>query len=280
MASGDAVAVAADVRSGWDCHAHLFGPYARYPLAPDRSYTPPEASLSDCVAVQADLGLQHCVLVQPSAYRIDYSLVLDTLGLRPRWRAVLVSNDASTAQMRSWRALGVRGLRFSHRSDPAGNFPGSALMADLQTLAPRMADAGLHAELWTDCAALPGIAPILRALPVPLVLDHMAGFDHRAGVDAPGFRLVRELMAQRPVWVKLCAYRNLRDAPDPQIGRDFMHALCQANAGQLVWGSDWPHLNLQPPPVTRNLFDQFRGWAADLALVQQILVHNPARLYG
>ncbi len=271
---------AANTRHGWDCHAHLFGPYARYPLAAERSYTPPEATLPDCVAMLEQLDLRHCVLVQPSAYRADYSLVLDTLGLRPDWRAVLVSQDASTELMRRWRSVGVRGLRFSHRSGPAGNFPGSALLADLQALAPRMADAGLHAELWTDCAALPDIAPILRALPVPLVLDHKAGFVHHAGVHAVGFELVLELVAQGPVWVKLCAYRNLRDAPDPQVGRDFLRALSQANAAQLVWGSDWPHLNLQPTPVTRDLFSQFRDWAENPALVHQILVDNPARLYG
>jgi predicted TIM-barrel fold metal-dependent hydrolase len=278
MTSAEAVA---DARlRGWDCHAHLFGPYQRYPLAPQRSYTPPEASLPDYLAVQAQLGLRHCVLVQPSAYRSDYSLVFDTLEQRPDWRAVLVSSDATTALMRSWRARGVRALRFSHRSGASGNFPGSALISDLQLLAPRMAEAGLHAELWTDCAALPGIAPMLRALPVPCVLDHMAGFDHRAGPDAPGWRLVLELLAQRPVWVKLCAYRNLRDAPDPQIGHGFVRDLCQANPEQLVWGSDWPHLNLLPPPGTRDLFDQFSDGVADPALVHRILVHNPARLYG
>lgn len=27
----------------WNCHAHLFGPYDRFPLAAERSYTPAEA---------------------------------------------------------------------------------------------------------------------------------------------------------------------------------------------------------------------------------------------
>ena len=52
---------------GWDCHAHLFGPYARYPLAAQRSYTPPEAPEENYRALLLQLGLGHGVLVQPSA---------------------------------------------------------------------------------------------------------------------------------------------------------------------------------------------------------------------
>ena len=37
--------------NGWDCHAHLFGPYDRYPLAADRSYTPPEATAAQYLAL-------------------------------------------------------------------------------------------------------------------------------------------------------------------------------------------------------------------------------------
>lgn len=264
---------------GWDCHAHLFGPYAEYPLAAQRSYTPPEATESDYLALLARLGLRHGVLVQPSAYADDYSLVLDALRAQPHWRGVLVTREADTATMRRWRDAGIRGLRFSHRSGPAGNFPGSALIGDLQRLAPRMADAALHAELWTDCAALPDIAPLLRELPVTVVLDHMAGFDHRAGADAPGFRVLLDLVGNRPVWVKLCAYRNLRDAADPGIGAPFQQALCAANPDQLVWGSDWPHLNLQPAPDAARLMEQFRRWAGDAGLVRRVLADNPRKLY-
>ncbi len=264
---------------GWDCHAHLFGPYAQYPLAGQRSYTPPEAMRAHYAALLTRLGLARGVLVHPSAYGTDYGLVLDTLQMQPRWRGVLVSADATPSVMQSWRAAGIRALRFSHRSGPAGNFAGSALLADLARMAPAMADAGLHAELWTDCRALPDIAPVLRTLPVTVVLDHMAGFDHRAGTREPGFGVLLRLVEKHAVWVKLCAYRNLRDAPDPELGKAFQQALVAANPEQLVWGSDWPHLNLQPAPVTRELMDIFLRWTDDPATTRRILVDNPARLY-
>ena len=37
--------------AGWDCHAHVFGPYADFPLACARSYTPPEAPLDAYLAL-------------------------------------------------------------------------------------------------------------------------------------------------------------------------------------------------------------------------------------
>lgn len=271
------MAIATD-GEGWDCHAHLFGPYDRYPLAGQRSYTPPQATQQAYMAVLESLGLGRSVLVHPSAYGTDYSLVLETLAVQPRWRGVLVTAHAAPPTLRAWRAAGIRGLRFSHRS--AGNFAGSAVLADLQRLASAMADAGLHAELWTDSRALPEIAPVLRALPVPVVLDHMAGFDHAAGPDAPGFRAVLDLVHRHPVWVKLCAYRNLRDAPDPDLGQRFHEALVAANPDQLVWGSDWPHLNLLPQPATRDLMDDFLRWTGDAAMTRRILVDNPERLYA
>ncbi len=273
-------AMAALDRDGWDCHAHVFGPYARYPLAGQRSYTPPEATQPAYAALLERLGLGRGVLVHPSAYGSDYTLLLDTLAMQPRWRGVLVSADATPAKLRAWRAAGIRGLRFSHRSAPAGNFAGSALIADLQRLAPAMADAGLHAELWTDTRALPEIAALLPSLPVTVVLDHMAGFDHATGPGAPGFRVLCDLVQQHGVWVKLCAYRNLRDAPDPEVGRAFQQALVAANPEHMLWGSDWPHLNLQPAPATGDLMDAFLRWTDDPALVRRILVDNPGRLYG
>jgi predicted TIM-barrel fold metal-dependent hydrolase len=265
---------------GWDCHAHLFGPYARYPLAPARSYTPPEALEEDYARLLEQLGLGRGVLVHPSAHGADTRLVLAALAARPQWRGVLVSRDATAAQMRAWRIAGVRGLRFSHRSAAGANFAGSASIEDLQRLAPRMAAAGLHAQLWTDCQALPAIAGMLQALPVPVVLDHMGGFDHRAGVDAPGFRALLALLQDHPVWVKLCAYRNLLDAPDMELGQRFHQRLCEANAAQLVWGSDWPHLNLTPAPRTEALLQMLVRWTGDAALLHRILVDNPARLYA
>ena len=264
---------------GWDCHGHVFGPYDRYPLADGRSYTPPEALLPDYLTQLARLGLSHGVLVHPSAYGTNLTLLLDVLAAQPRLRGVIVARPGDLPTLNGLHDAGVRALRFSHRSSAGNNFQGSAAFEDLLTLTPALADAGLHAELWTDCKVLPDIAPQLRTLPFPVVIDHMGGFDVEAGVDDPNFRLLLSLVESGKVWVKLCAYRNLLKAASMALGLPFHQALVAANPAQLVWGSDWPHLNVAPAPDALQLLDMMKRWTANDDITRQILVSNPKALY-
>lgn len=267
-------------QAGWDCHAHLFGPYERFPLAADRSYTPPEALEPQYLALLRRLGLGHGVLVHPSAYGDDHSLLLHALASQPSLRGVVVVRPGSPLPLAGLHAKGVRAARFSHRSGAGANFAGSASFEDLRALAPSLADAGLHAELWTDCRTLPTVASELLQLPVPVVIDHMGGFDVKAGVADAGFQALLRLLESGQVWVKLCAYRNLLSEPDWEAGRAFQQAMVAANPERLVWGSDWPHLRVTPTPDPVRLLDMFMDWAGSDAVVRQVLAENPARLYG
>lgn len=266
--------------TGWDCHAHLFGPYDQFPLASERSYTPPEAVASQYLALLSRLGLSHGVLVHPSAYGADFRLLLHALHAHANLRGVVVATAEMALDWTGLHRQGIRAARFSHRSGAGANFAGSASLDDLRALAPRLADAGLHAELWTDCQALPGIADTLRDLPVPVVIDHMGGFDLRAGIDDPGFRVLLSLVESGRAWVKLCAYRNLLQAADPEQGAPFHRALLAANPERLVWGTDWPHLRVEPAPDTADLLARCKRWTGDDALVQRLLVTNPTALYA
>jgi predicted TIM-barrel fold metal-dependent hydrolase len=108
----------------------------------------------------------------------------------------------------------------------------------------------------------------------------MGGFDVASGIDDPGFRSLLALVESGTAWVKLCAYRNLLTAPDFEAGRAFHAALLDANPQRLVWGSDWPHLRVTPVPDAAELLGTFRRWTGNESLVEQILVGNPAALYG
>jgi predicted TIM-barrel fold metal-dependent hydrolase len=113
-----------------------------------------------------------------------------------------------------------------------------------------------------------------------VVIDHMGGFEAAAGPGAPGFQALLRLVEAGRAWVKLCAYRNLLGCADFEAGAAFQQALLQANPRQLVWGSDWPHLRVTPAPDAVHLLDAMQRWAGDRALVEDILMDNPARLYA
>ena len=49
-----------------DSHCHIFGPGDRFPYAPGRRYTPPDAPKEKLRALHAHLGLARAVLVQAS----------------------------------------------------------------------------------------------------------------------------------------------------------------------------------------------------------------------
>lgn len=264
---------------GWDCHAHLFGPYDSFPLAADRSYTPPPALREQYLALLARLGLSHGVLVHPSAYGEDFVLLFDALAALPQLRGVIVAKPGTLPSLKGLRDRGIRAARYSHRSGAGANFAGSASLDDLMQMAASLADAGLHAELWTDCKVLPDIAPVLRQLPVPVVVDHMGGFDVNAGVNDPGFRALLSLLEAGKVWVKLCVYRNLLAEPGLERGKPFQDLLLHANPNQLLWGSDWPHLRVTPAPDAAQLLAQFKSWTNNEDLVRRILVANPTGLY-
>jgi predicted TIM-barrel fold metal-dependent hydrolase len=183
---------------------------------------------------------------------------------------VIVARERTSLALGRLRDQGVRGARFSHRSGPGGNFTGSASFDDLLALAGDLADAGLHAELWTDCKVLPDIAARLRTLPIEVVIDHMGGFDVSAGIDEPGFRRLLSLVESGHAWVKLCAYRNLLAEPDFERGQPFHDELLKANPERLLWGSDWPHLRVQPPPDAACLLEIFKRWTGSERLVDQI----------
>jgi D-galactarolactone isomerase len=54
----------------------------------------------------------------------------------------------------------------------------------------------------------------------------------------------------------------------------------QANPQRCLWASNWPHLNTRPVPDNALMLDLLLAWADNDAERQQILVSNPAELYG
>jgi predicted TIM-barrel fold metal-dependent hydrolase len=103
------------------------------------------------------------------------------------------------------------------------------------------------------------------------------------GVDQPAFRAMLKMLESGRVWVKLsgpmrCDPGDFPYAPVTSLAR----ALVKHAPERLVWGSDWPHVNMngRAMPNDGDLVDLLGEWVADEKLRKQILVDNPAALFG
>jgi predicted TIM-barrel fold metal-dependent hydrolase len=271
-------------RGACDCHAHVFGPAARFPYAEPRSYTPDDAPLADYLAMLDRIGCERGVLVQPSAYGRDNTAMLDALTREPeRLRGVAVGGaELTPAMLKEWHAQGVRALRANEfRRDGKPYYQNGVGLKDIEPFYAQMADLGWHLQLWIDTRDLPDLLPALSRVPVPVVVDHMGRMEHRHGTHHPGFQALLRGVGEGRLWSKVSGtYRLGASAPDYSEARPFHDALVAANPQNLVWGSDWPHPRPEGPlPDAKKLLDIFLDWTPQADTRQAILVDNPARLY-
>jgi predicted TIM-barrel fold metal-dependent hydrolase len=256
----------------------VFGPYARYPLASQRSYTPPEAPLQDYERMADTLGLLRAVIVQPSIYGTDNRCMLDALAaLGPqRARGVAVLDDAVTkAQLHSLHEQGVRGVRFNSVTGDPG------FKQRLEQSARQAADLGWHIQLFVDPVELGDSLSVIRDVPVDVVIDHMGQIDPAAGMQGHAFRTLLRVLDTGKAWVKLTGYRCSRQTAPYADLAPFVRKLWQAQGDRLLWGSNWPHpIRYHNMPQDGALLDALAAWLDDDAALAAVLVSNPARLYG
>src|ERR1700755_2310193 len=62
-----------------DAHCHVFGPASRFAFAPERKYTPIDASKEQLFGLRDFLGFSRNVIVQATCHGKDNSALLDAL---------------------------------------------------------------------------------------------------------------------------------------------------------------------------------------------------------
>jgi 2-pyrone-4,6-dicarboxylate lactonase len=260
--------------------AHVFGPSDRFPYSPGRGYTPPDAPVEAYLRLLDSLGLERGVIVHGSAHGSDNRASLDGIARAPdRLRGIAVIDpDAPDSELEMLAAGGMKGIRLSTM------LVGAVGTDHLASLAERVKPFGWHIVLHVnDCNEFVALEPLIRDLPVPLMVDHLGRVRGGQGVDYPGFQaLLRLLRETDHVWAKLSSWYRLSDtgAPYDDI-TPIARALIEARTDRIVWGTNWPHPILwdYPMPNDADLFDQFMGWCGDDETRRRILVENPARLY-
>jgi predicted TIM-barrel fold metal-dependent hydrolase len=273
---------------------HVFGPFARFPLAAERAYTVAEASLEVHERMKRAVGLERTVLVQASGHGTDNRAMLAALAqLGPRGRAVAVVDLGTPArELASMHAAGVRGLRLNFQT-LRERYAGDAAhwLGKFEMLA---ATYGWHLQLFCDASLLAELEPALVNSKSNIVIDHMGLPDAAAGIGQPGFQTVLRLLRSKNIWVKLAgADRITRGSGKLRDAIPFIQALVAAAPEQLVWGTDWPHIGFHSRQAVHDdailpyrnldagaLLDVLIEAVPSAETRRAILSDNPQRLYG
>jgi predicted TIM-barrel fold metal-dependent hydrolase len=263
-----------------DAHCHVFGPAAKFPFAEGRSYTPPDAPFEAHVKLQQVLGLERAVIVQATCHGADNTATLDAIARAGgRYRGVAIVDDSFTdADFEALDAGGIRGVRFSF----ARHLSGPPDFTRVKRIAERIRGLGWHLVLYLEAEDVVANADTIAGFGMPVVIDHMGRVKAGEGVDQPAFRALLDLVKGEDFWVKICGAERISTAGPPY--RDaipFAQALIEAAPDSVLWGTDWPHPNIEGVmPNDGDLMNLLPLYAPDEAARKRILVDNPARLYG
>lgn len=264
-----------------DCHFHIFGSVEKYPLKPERGYTPsPEAHLDTYVTMAQTLGLDRMVIVNPTPYGTDHSCTIDCLKKfgPARAKGVAVINDTFTEK--DTAHLAANGFCAARVNSVNTN---STPVSQIEWVAKRIAPLGWHLELYVEGRELPDLADIILSLPVSaVVIDHMGRIPTDRGMDCPEFKTLLRLLNSGKCWIKLCGYRSSVQGPPYADLLAPARKIIETAPERCVWGTDWPHPRRSGEllPDDGKLLDLLYDWAPNAQDLHRILVENPARLYG
>ncbi|NDP41504.1 MAG: amidohydrolase family protein [Aromatoleum sp.] len=271
-----------------DAHCHVFGPGARFPYAPERKYTPVDASRDQLFALRDRLGFSRNIIVQATCHGSDNRALADALRHSDgRARGVAtVKRSVTDAELREMHEAGVRGARFNFVKRLVDFTPKDELMEIAQRLAPL----GWHVVIYFEAVDLPQLLDFFTALPTTVVVDHMGRPDVTKPVDGPEFGLFVNMLREHPnIWSKVsCPERLSVSGPPAQDGeqnayRDvvpFARRIVETFPDRVLWGTDWPHPNLKNHmPDDGLLVDFVPHIATTPELQRKLLVDNPMRLY-
>jgi 2-pyrone-4,6-dicarboxylate lactonase len=263
-----------------DAHCHVFGPGDIFPFAPERKYTPCDASWEQLFALRDFLGFEKNVVVQATCHGADNSALLDVLA-RSNDKArgvVTVKSDIEMAELERMHALGVRGVRFNYVKrlvDPKPDEYYRGIIEKIKRL-------GWHVVLYFEPSDLKEKWDFFTSLGVPVVIDHMGRPDVTKPLDNPDFDLFLKFMRENDVWAKVSCPDRLTVSGSP-LYLDvvpFAKAVVEEFSDRVLWGTDWPHPNMKKEmPDDGILVDYVPSIAATPELQKKLLVTNPNNLY-
>jgi 2-pyrone-4,6-dicarboxylate lactonase len=264
-----------------DAHCHVFGPGDVFPYAPERKYTPTDATSGQLFALRDFLGFERNVIDQATCHGADNRALADALrasgGLA---RGVATIRPAtSAAELADLHAAGVRGVRFNFVRRLADPEPDDYYRG----LVDRVAELGWHIVVYFEAADLAERWNLFTSLPITVVVDHMGRPDVTQPLDSEGFTLFTRLLTENQnVWSKVSGPERLTKSGPPDYADvvPFARSLVDSFPDRVLWGTDWPHPNMKSHmPDDGALVDLIPRIAPSDDLQRKLLVDNPLRLY-
>jgi 2-pyrone-4,6-dicarboxylate lactonase len=256
-----------------DAHFHVFEP--GYPHVPDPLYTFPDGTTDAYLAMTETLGIERMVLVQPTFYGTDNSLLADVLKrLGPRCAGVVrIEEDATDGELDEFDAVGVRAIRLDLFA--RAQWPTADIITYIRQMAARATPRGWHLQFYTPGTIVRDLLPFLADLEDTFVIDHLG---YMTDPDPDFERRLLAVLAQGSCWIKLSgAYRVAKYQPLSSVA-PWARALVATRPDRLVWGSDWPHLP-DGQRDTGEILNLLADWAPTAEARQAILVDGPNRLF-
>lgn len=263
-----------------DAHCHVFGPADRFPFSAKAKYLPQDAGPDMLFALRDRLGFSRNVIVQASCHGTDNAATLHAIAQSGGMaRGVAVVDPAiSDADLDALHAGGIRGIRFNFLKRLVDDAPKDRFL----DVARRIARLGWHVVIYFEADILDEMRPFIAAIPVPVVIDHMGRPDVSQGANGLDMTALRSLLDSRDdIWIKVTCPDRLDPAGPPWDA--FVAAVQPLVADypeRVLWGTDWPHPNMQDAiPDDGALVDVIPRIAVDAAAQHKLLVRNPMRLY-
>jgi 2-pyrone-4,6-dicarboxylate lactonase len=264
-----------------DAHCHVFGPGDVFPYAPERKYTPADATKDQLFALRDFLGFERNVIVQATCHGADNRALADALttaGDLARGVAT-IRPGVSRGELAHLHEAGVRGIRFNFVKRLVDPKPDEYYLG----LADLVAEFGWHIVVYFEAPDLAERWKLFTTLPTVVVVDHMGRPDVTQPLDSEGFTLFQRFLTEHEnVWSKVGGAERLSVSGPPDYSDvvPFARHLVEAFPDRVLWGTDWPHPNMKSHmPDDGALVDMIPRIAPTEDLQRRLLVGNPLRLY-
>lgn len=272
----------------WDSHMHVTDP--NYPESPTAEYTPGLHNLSNALSFESTIGIHNIVLIQPSIYGNDNTLLLSALrklgSKHGRGVVGFDANSTSFKTLQQWHQMGVRGVRLNLKSSDV-KLTASELQQQVTSYAKAIKPLNWVLELYLGMEDMPKLEPIAAQLGVRLSIAHfgaptLPSVENRTLPLDPytltGFQSLVNLLKSGSTYLKFSgAYRFDKD-PQYRGIEGIAVELLKFAGDRIIFASDWPHTRFEGLDI-RTFVEKCLDWTDAAGLTDKVFSKNAHQLW-